>query len=486
VNHTFSDSTLTFAHVGLALLGPTLLLGACDMSRSGSASDADPTPPFGEDGGTGPIDSSVRAPDDPPPIDTPVDGCTVAAAELIEDSAGGCHRASIALGAEDRPHVGWSGRDGNGWVTDGGYARRDDAGWVSQRPFGPVRHLSLDVDGDRAFLLTVDEDARPVLWAGDALAPVAAFDDRYRRGPSGDGLLVRDGFVDVLVGPIQFRNSAGGEGVDHFRAPLSSDGTVGAFALVQLSRSVGSWPDSIAPAPDGEPRALFRSGDGSNYIQPVLIGERERVSWEVTGPSFTSAIGGSLLVTPDGTAHTLGVGFLDGRPGGTDYVLSTQQPGEWSHASVVEARRFECPSASAEGDSCAVDSERWNAHAMVSGADTPILLVSRTVETGSLTWRCEEVCGVDTCGDGGCCRGNCRWEGERSYDRALFVARVDPSGAIETVHVPVDIAEPRSIDAEAGADGAIHVVLAEQRTLAEGVDCSLRYLRLGCGFGGGS
>ena len=463
-------------------LAAVVVLAACSSSHSAGDAAA-PQDAIVDPSDVGP--DPVNDAGEPPLVDAATDplpdGCSIDVDEVVEPAIGGCHRASLALGAGERPHVAWSGVDARGWRTEGGYSRRSDAGWETQRPFGIAHHVSLGVDGEDAFVLTVDAEARAVLWAGPTMTEVATFDDTTRRGPSGDGLLVRDGVAHVLLGPIACRNCAGGEGVDHFRAVRDAGG-LGTFTVNRLSRSVGSWPYSLQPAPDGEPRALFVSGDGFNYLQPV-DGEPERVSGEVTGPNFGLPLGSTILITGDGGVHVLGTDGIDGRPGGTEYVLLTQTEGGWERTSVARAPRWECPNALSEGEICEVDAERWNALSLVAEGDEPVVVLAHTIETGTRTWGCEDVCGASGCEDGGCCRSNCQWRGETTSSHELVIARVTDSGVDTHTLGELAIGEPRSVDAAAGMGGAVHLAIAE-RTEAEGLECSMRYVRLRCGWGG--
>lgn len=467
-----------------ARLGPFLLCGGtmllshraflllCAALTGCGTSHPIEDPPLPDAGIDPPADAGAV---DPPPFAT---GCAVVLDEIVEPSIGGCHRASLALGTGDRPHVAWSGVDENGWNTEAGYSRRSDTGWETQRPFGTMRHVTLDVDGEDAFVLTVDTAARAALWGGATLTEVAAFDDGFRRGPSGDGLVVRDGVVHVLIGSIQLANSAGGEGVDYFGAPHRG-ASVGTFALRRLNPFVGSWPQALVSAPDGTPRALYTSGDGFNYLQPV-DDEPVRVSGEVTGPNFGLPLGESVLVTASGV-HVLGFEQLDGvLYGGREYVLLSRTESGWARTSVARAPRWECAPGTLEGDTCDVSSDQWRALSLVADADEPFVVLGRTVERGTLTWSCEEVCGFDTCGeDGGCC-DRCAWAGDTAVSRELAIAR---AGGLETHTIELAIGEPRSLDATFGASGEVHLAIAE-RIEAEGLDCSMRYVRLQCGWGG--
>lgn len=442
----------------------------------GGRTDAVDRTDSGEDADAG------RTPDaQPPRVDAeaaPV-GCSIEIDEVVEPTLGGCDRASLALGTGERPHVAWSAVDGRGSRTEGGYSRRSDAGWQTERPFGIAHHVSLDVDGEEAFVLTLDADARAILWAGPTMTEVARFEDTTRRGPSGDGLLVQGGAVHVLLGRIGCAVCAGGEGVDHFRAVRSSGG-LGAFSLVPLSSSVGSWPYALHPAPTGEPILLFKSGDGSDYLQRIGAGP-ERIVSTASGPSFGLPVGGQILVTPDGVVHLLATSRIDAPPGGIDHVLLTQTAGGWARTSVARAPRSECPPALTEGETCAVENEQWNAMSLVAEAEEPVVVLAHSRETGTLTWACEEVCGAGVCAGGGCCRGACRWRGETTSSHELVMARPRESGIDTYALGGLRIGAPHSVDAAAGAGGAVHLAIAE-RTGATDSECSMRYLRLRCGW----
>jgi hypothetical protein len=61
------------------------------------------------------------------------------------------------------------------------------------------------------------------------------------------------------------------------------------------------------------------------------------------------------------------------------------------------------------------------------------------------------------------------------------MARVTDSGIQTHALGELAVGEPWSVDAAAGVRGAVHLAIAE-RTEAEGLECSMRYIRLRCGW----